>query len=286
MQIDSLDTPAAILDADVVIYVIAERLQSADRDALAMVSPANAVAVLNKADAVSSHWSDVVVRANDTMKITGVQTVPLVAPIGGTTSMSTVGDQELRDFRILAASDDPTLTLSPDLFAAAEVPVNTRDRLALLSRWELAGVTTALDTMRREPNIDAARLTQILHAFSGVDAAKTVVAARVHRSAALRGGALLDTLEKLAARSSSRDPIEQFLRGPTAAELGLAAGLASPALVDVVAGRDARQPVNAAEALRLAEWWTRYAASDVGAPSRRAANRIRHGYSARSVERA
>lgn len=269
---DAIDGPDPVLDADVVVYVIAERLLDADRAALAMVRPANAIAILNKADAVDGDWAAVIARANESTQITGIQTVPLVGVVADTAESSDIGPDELRALQTLAAVGDSTLTMSPDLFAAADVPVNTRDRLALLNRWELDAVATAVEVLRRDAHCTAATLTQILHASSGIDTAAAVLTDRMQRSAALRGGALLDSLERFAARSPARDDIEQFLRSDAATQIGLAAGLSSPALVDAVAAGEAT------DRTKRAAYWTHYAASDVGAPARRAAHRVRRGY--------
>lgn len=278
-----VDSPASVdvaLDGDVVVYVLAERLHPADREALAIARPASTIVVLNKADAVDPDWAVVTHRVNDVMKVTGIQTVPLIGVVAATTVDDGIGEDELHRLRRLAQVDDPALTLTPDLFVAADAPINTQDRLQLLSRWELVGVATALDAIRRDPQLGPAELTRILHAVSGIDALEIVVAGRIRRSVALRGGALLDTLERCAARDGLRDDIEKFLRSDTATQLGLAAGLASPALMDVITDDDVAEPTSVRQAQQLCVRWSGFADGGVATPGRRAAQRVRRGYAA------
>src|SRR5574340_381830 len=60
--VDSPGVDDPRLDADVVIYVLADSVRAPDRAALARVDPNRAVGVLTKADAVSHSWADVVNR--------------------------------------------------------------------------------------------------------------------------------------------------------------------------------------------------------------------------------
>lgn len=279
--VDSPDDPDPTLDGDVVIYVLAAAATRADRDALATVPAENKVVLLNKADAIDGDWAAALATANEYTHSLGVHTVPLVAGLGATASTVTVTPAEAASLRILAAANDPTITLSSDLFLAANVLVDVRARTTMLSRWGLYGLRCAVDALANDADLDTDALTQILYAASGLDPARAAVHSRIRRSNAIRGGRLLDTFERLAARSLAgrvRDEIEQFLEGDTAAQLGLVAALACPAITDVPIDQRIPEPADADTALRLAGWWRSFAAGDVGAPAQRAALRIHHGY--------
>ncbi len=279
--VDSPDAPDPTLDGDVVIYVVAETAMRADRDALATVPAENKVVLLNKADAIDSDWSAALARANEYTNSLGVHTVPLVARLAATVSTVSVTPTEAASLRTLAATNDPTITMSADLFLAANVLVDVRARATMLDRWGLYGLDCAIGALTADADLDAHSLTQLLYAASGLVAARAAVDNLIRRAVAVRGGRLLDTFERLAARSLAgrvRDEIEQFLGGDTAAQLGLTAALASPAITDVPIDQRVSEPADADTALRLAGWWRSFAAGDVGAPAQRAALRIHHGY--------
>lgn len=279
--VDNPDAPDPMLDGDVVIYVLAEAATQADRDALATVPAENKVVLLNKADAIDGEWAAALARANEYTHSLGAHAVPLVAGLAATASTASLTPAEAASLRTIAAANDPTITMSSDLFLAANVLVDVRARTTMLGRWGLYGLGCAIDALTRDPDLDTDALTQILYAAAGLDLAHTAVQRRIGRSKAVRGGLLLDSLERLAARSLAgrvRDEIEQFLGGDTAAQLGLEAALACPAITDVPIDQRVAEPAEADIALRLAGWWRSFAAGDVGAPAQRAALRIHHGY--------
>lgn len=276
--IDSLDVPDPVLDADLVVYVIAETLQPADRAALASVPPHRVVAVLNKADAIDGGRRAALARANEYMTTLGAQTFPVVACTAAATRSETLKPAEVSSLRTLALTADASITLSSDLFLAAPVMVDVRARRTMLARWELFGLDCALTALRHDPDLDPVALTQLIHAATGVEPAKTAVAQRRDRLLALRGGELLDSVERIAARSAARDRIEDFLRSDTAAQVGLTAGLAWPGVADMNGGRSRAYPADAYDALRLADWWRTFASGPIDGASRRAALRIHHGY--------
>ena len=284
VETDSVDSPDFAepeLDGDVVVYVLAAGVTDADRDALRSVPAGHAMAVLNKADAVRGDWPSVLTAANEATKVLGVRTLPFVATLAVQATASGVTTTELGVLRALASADRPTLTLSPDLFVAADAPSDAGSRRALLERWELFGVTAALAALQRNPQLSGRAVTQILNAASGIDAVRTAMSTRLRRAASLRGGRFLDTVERLAARalgSGARDELEGFLRSAAAAQIGLEAAWASPSIEGVVADHALAVPADAAQALQLARWWRNYAGGDVGAPGRRAALAIHHGY--------
>ncbi|TSE00258.1 hypothetical protein FOS14_07440 [Skermania sp. ID1734] len=207
---DHPDGAAPALDGDLVIYVLAESAQPADRAAL--VEHERVLIVLNKADAIPGGWPAAAARADSIAECTGSPTVPLVASTAAATVAQRLTPSEVDSLRTLADGNDPILLLSPDLFVDADVAVPTSARRALLDRWDFFGVGCAIDTLRREPTLDADALLLVMHGASGVPAARAALAGQLRRNAQRRAQTLLDELARLAARGDCRDDIEEFLR--------------------------------------------------------------------------
>lgn len=280
------------LDADVVVYVLAATPTPADRAVLAATP--GAVAVLNKADTLPGAWSAGARAADGCAAEFGVPTLPLVASLAARTRHAALTDAEASSLRRLASTADAVLTMSPELFLAVPAGTDVRARRTMLERWDLYALDCALTALRADAALTAAALTLVLHAASGVEAVADAVADRCLHAAALRGGALLDAVAELAARSlpashndlhtvadggAIRAELETFLRGDLAARLGLAAGLACPDVADIAATYPTSQPGDPDDALRRADRWREVAADAATSPSgRRAARRIHQGY--------
>lgn len=121
--------------------------------------------------------------------------------------------------------------------------------------------------MTRYPGL--ARLAERIPAVAGLAAEFTS-----------SGGALLDALELLAARSEPplRDEIENYVRSAEAARIGLEAAWADPSLAGVIGSHPLTEPADADQALRMAAWWRRFAEENADPAARRAALRIHDGY--------
>ncbi|MFG3523677.1 hypothetical protein ACGF5S_25725 [Nocardia nova] len=283
--VDQPGVPDPVLDADLVVYVLAGSLQAADRRVLESLRPETTMVVLNKADAVGSRWGDAVVAADQAAHVLGVPVAPMVAELAVRTRAGTPSDDDLRTLRRHAAGGGAALTLSPELFVDRSAGPDVADRRALLERWGLHGVSCALAALRHEPELGPQQLLQLLHAVSGIDPVHARLHQRYEQIAALRGGDLLDDLARIAARAipqgdggRARDLIEDYLAGDEALWTALQAGLARPEVRHLAAGYPSATPADADDALVRAQRWRAVAASDMPAAARRAAIRLHNGY--------
>ncbi|MBF6176163.1 hypothetical protein IU476_32340 [Nocardia blacklockiae] len=287
--VDEPGRPDPILDGDLIVYVVSAALQAADRRILDALPRDRVIVVLNKADAIGSQWSEAVATADQISYGLGVPALPLVAALAVRTRAGTPSDDDLRTLRRHAGNTDPHFTLSPELFASPAAGQDVAEREALLDRWGLYGVSCALTALRHEPDLGPRELLQLLHAASGIDPVHDLLHRRYEQIGAQRGGAFLDELTRLAARSvpgtaagagagRGRDLIEDYLAGDEALWLGLQAGLACPDVQHLAAGYPAPQPSDADDALARAQRWRAVVSSDMPAPARRAAVRIHNGY--------
>lgn len=281
--VDQPDVPDPVLDADIIVYVLSAAPLPADRRILTGLPPERTVVVLNKGDAIGSRWSEAVAAAEQCGNALGIPTLPVVASLAVRTRAGAITDADMALLRKLAMIDDPSLTLSPDLFVAPDAP-DLAEREQLLHRWDLYGVNCALTALRHDPDIGAQPLLQILHAASGIDPLHRLLHRRYEQVSALRGGELLDELARLAARAvpgdggRAREVIEGYLFGDDALWLGLCAGLACPEVSHLAAGYPAPAPNDADDAMMRAARWRAVVSSDMPATARRAALRVHNGY--------
>ncbi|MET8653263.1 hypothetical protein [Nocardia aurea] len=282
-----VDEPDALdpeLDADIVVYVLSGAPLPADRRVLANLPPERTVVVLNKADAIGSRWADAVAAADQYTRELGVLTLPVVASLAQRTRAGALTDDDMGTLRRLAATADPALTLSPDLFVSPAAGPDVAEREAVLHRWDLYGVSCALSALRADPELAPHAVLQLLHAASGIDPLHGLLHRRYEQVSALRGGTLLDDLARLAARSlpgvagHARDVIEDYLYGDDAMWLGLCAGLADPSVAHLAAGYRSPAPADADDALQRAARWRAVVSGDMPPTARRAALRVHNGY--------
>lgn len=283
--VDQPGMPDPVLDADLVVYVLSGSLQAADKRVLDTLDPNSTLVVLNKADAVDSRWSDAVTAADRAAHGLGVPVAALVAELALHTRAGTPGDDDLRTLRRHAASDNPDLTLSADLFVDPSAGPDVAERGAALDRWGLFGVNCALSALHHDQQLSAQQLLQVLNAASGIDPVHTRLHQRYEQIMSLRGGELIDELTRIAARAvpggdggRARDLIEDYLTGDEALWTGLLAGLAGPEVRHLAAGYPSAKPSDADDALIRAQRWRSVASSDMPAAARRAAIRLHNGY--------
>ncbi|RJO77249.1 hypothetical protein D5S18_11345 [Nocardia panacis] len=287
LETDPVDAPGApdpVLDADIVLYVLAGTPTAADRRVLGELPAARTVVVLNKADSVGSRWADAVVAADRIGRDLGMSTLPVIASLAARTRSGVVTAADLVTLRRHAVTADPAFTLSPELFTSPAAGPDVAERVELLSRWDLYGVACALTAVRHDPDIAPTSLLQLLYAASGVEPLHHLVHLRYERVQALRGGDLLDTLTRLAARaipspdSHGRALLEDFLAGDQASWLGLCAGLACPDVAHLAAGYANPSPVDADDAIARATRWRAVVSGEMSPAARRAALRVHNGY--------
>ncbi|WP_227997581.1 hypothetical protein [Nocardia australiensis] len=282
--VDEPDVADPVLDADIVVYVLSGALLPADRRILATLPSERTVVVLNKADAIGSRWADAVIAAEQYRAELGILTLPVVASLAVRTRAGAITDADMATLRRLAATADPALTLSPELFISPSAGPDVTEREQLLHRWDLYGVTSALVALRHDPELLPHALLQILHAASGIDALHGLLHRRYEQVSSLRGGELLDELDRLAARAlpgdggNARNVLEDYLFGDDARWMGLRAGLACPEVAHLAAGYPAPAPADADDALARAARWRAVVSSDMPPAARRAALRVHNGY--------
>ncbi|WP_019932217.1 hypothetical protein [Nocardia sp. BMG111209] len=281
--VDEPGAPDPDLGGDLVLYVLTGTPQPADRRILAALPPERVLAVLNKADAIGTRWSDAVAAAEQYSHDLRVPVLPVTAELAAHTRGGIPSDDDLRTLRRHRDRAGTAFTLSPELFTSATAGPDTAERAAVLERWGLHGVAVASIALRHEPDLNPRSLLQLLHAASGIDAVHLHLHRRYERLADRRGGELLDELTRLAARAvrtadGSRDRIEDYLTGPEAARLGVRAGQAHPGIAHLATGYAAIAPDDPDEALARAQRWRAVACGDLPASARRAALRVHHGY--------
>ncbi|MGW4364668.1 hypothetical protein ACWEKT_03400 [Nocardia takedensis] len=281
--VDEPGSPDPELDADIVVYVLSGSPSPADRRVLATLEPSRTVVVLNKADAIGSRWGDAVVAAAQYTRELGVPTLPVVASLAARTRAGAITEEDMATLRRLAASADPSLTLSPDLFVSPAAGPDVAERETLLHRWDLYGVACALTALRADPSLGPHAILQLMHAAAGIDPLHRLLHRRYEQVSAQRGGRLLDELARLAARAlpadgGARDVLENYLYGDDAMWLGLCAGLADPSVAHLAAGYPSPAPADADDALQRAVRWRAVVGSDMPPRARRAALRVHNGY--------
>ncbi len=282
--VDEPGRPDPVLDADLLVYVLSSALQPGDRAVLSRLPRDRTVVVLNKADAVGSRWGDAVAAVDQCAYEIGMATLPVVSELAVRTRSGTPSQEDLTTLRRHTTTTDPSFTLTAELFCSADFGPDTADREAVIARWGLFGVSTALAALQRDPDLGPQTIRQILHAVSGIDAVHTLLHRRYERSAEQRGGEFLDELARLAARAGgagagrARDLIEDYLAGDEALWTGLRAGLACPEVVHLAAGYPSPYPADADDAIARAQRWRAVVSSDMPAAARRAALRAHNGY--------
>ena len=191
--IDALDRPDPVLDADVVVYVVAGGPHPADQPPCERT-----LLVRNKVDLCD-------IRDDGH---------PMVATLALATARHEVSTGDFERFRALARSTDATLLLAEPLFRCAESDVDLDERAVLLERWGFAGVACAVTALRRDPGLDTAGLHRILRSASGVDPVAVELANRVDAARARRRVALHADLAAIVARTGC-EHVERFLESRT-----------------------------------------------------------------------
>ncbi|MBU3066215.1 hypothetical protein KO481_32450 [Nocardia sp. NEAU-G5] len=282
--VDAPNTPDPVLDADLVVYVLASTLQAGDRAVLSGLPRDRTLIVLNKADAVGSRWADAVAAVDQCAYEMGMATLPVVAELAVRTRAGTPAEQDLTTLRRHAGTADPSFTLTTELFTGTDFGPDVADREAVVGRWGLFGVSTAMAALHRDPDLGPQPVRQILHAVSGIDPVHALLHRRYEQVGARRGGEFLDELARLGARAGgvgagrARDLIEDYLAGDEALWIGLRAGLACPEVIHLAAGYPSPYPADADDAVARAQRWRAVVSSDMPAAARRAALRVHNGY--------
>ena len=235
----------------------------------ALIGPANALAVLTKADllaetagrGMSDPWQaarDLAARCADSLGDTVATVVPVAGLLAESVRAGRLGEADAAALRRLAAVEPSTLRLlllSADRFHAADAPVDGPTRRRLVARLGLNGLRLALAAVAAGRTSSAQLLAELGEASGFAAVAAGVDAVFRRRADAIKASAALAVLRSLA-RSAGletdeaewlRDELELVSLDPamhTLEELDAAA--------DVLAGRVHLPDELAAEVARFA----------------------------------
>ncbi|MEV6770650.1 hypothetical protein AB0N05_18710 [Nocardia sp. NPDC051030] len=169
LPVDDPAHPDPVFDADLYLYVLPGTLHPADRRILATLPSTRTLVILNKADAIGTHWSDAATAAESHTETLALPVFPLVGSMAARTRTTTVTPEDLATLHNHLHHPDPPLTLSADLFTSPTLSPDAQARQSLLTRWPLYGISCALVALRRDPSLSSAALLQILHGATGID---------------------------------------------------------------------------------------------------------------------
>ncbi|WP_229719129.1 hypothetical protein [Nocardia jinanensis] len=281
--VDEPGFPDPVLDADIVVYVLASTPSPGDRRILASLRPERTILVLNKADAIGTGWADAVGAARQFGREFGLPAFPVVGSLAARTVSGAFQETDLALLRRLAQSGTAA-TVSAEAFVSPAAGPDTAARAELLERWDLYGLACVLAALEREPELAPQTVLQILHTVSGIDPVARLLGQRYQQAIARRAGTLIDELTRLAARavphgrSRARALITEYLDTDEARWLALCGGLVDPEVAHLAAGYPRPEPEDADDALARAIRWRAVVAGEMSPAARRAAIRVHNGY--------
>ncbi|WP_328389318.1 GTPase domain-containing protein [Nocardia sp. NBC_00416] len=281
--VDEPGFPDPVLDADIVVYVLASTPSPGDRRLLASLRPERTILVLNKADAIGTGWADAVEAARQYAREFGLPTFPMVGSLAARTVSGAFQESDLALLRRLAESGS-AVTVSAEAFVSPAAGPDTADRTELLERWDLYGLACVLAALEREPDLAPRTVLQILHTISGIEPVARLLGQRYQQAISRRAGTLIDELTRLAARavphgqSRARALITEYLDTDEARWLALCGGLVDPEVSHLAAGYARPEPDDADDALARAVRWRAVVAGEMSPAARRAAVRVHNGY--------
>ncbi|WP_327149145.1 hypothetical protein [Nocardia sp. NBC_01329] len=281
--VDEPGFPDPVLDADIVVYVLASTPSPGDRRILASLRPERTILVLNKADAIGTSWADAVNASRKFGQEFGLPAFPLVGSLAARTVSGAFQESDLALLRRLAQSGTAA-AVSAEAFVSPAVGPDTAARTELLEHWDLYGLACVLAALEREPELAPQIVLQILHTVSGIDPVARLLGQRYQQAISRRAGTLIDELTRLAARavphggSRARALITEYLDTDEARWLGLCGGLVDPEVAHLAAGYPRPEPEDADDALARAIRWRAVVAGEMSPAARRAAVRVHNGY--------
>ncbi|MFI5714719.1 hypothetical protein [Nocardia sp. NPDC051750] len=281
--VDEPGFPDPVLDADIIIYVLASTPSPGDRRILAELPPERTLVVLNKADAIGTGWADAVAAADQYSRAFGLPVHPIVGTLAARTVAGAMREADLALLRRHARGGSLS-AVSAEAFVSPSAGPDTGERAELLDRWDLYGLGCVLAALEREPELSPQTLLQILHTVSGIEPVAKLLGLRYQQAISRRAGGLVDELTRLAARavpqgqSRARALIAEYLATDEASWLGLCGGLVDPEVSHLAAGYPRPEPEDADDALARAIRWRAVVASEMSPAARRAAVRVHNGY--------
>ncbi len=282
--VDEPGFPDPVLDADIIVYVLASTPSPGDRRILGSLPPERTlVVVVNKSDAIGTGWADAVAAAEQFSRAFGLPAFPIVGSLAARTVAGALREADLALLRRHAGNRSLS-AVSAEAFASPSAGPDTEERADLLERWDLYGVACVLAALEREPDLTPQTVLQILNTVSGIEPVARLLGLRYQQAISRRAGGLVDELTRLAARavpqgtSRARALITEYLDTDEARWLGLCGGLVDPAVSHLAAGYPRFEPEDADDALARAIRWRAVVASDLSPAARRAAVRVHNGY--------
>lgn len=230
-ELDSVSR-SAVAGAEAVLYVVTQAVRADDKQALETFTaatgnrpagPVNAVALLNKVDAVEPDsvrggegdlWrvaTHLAGRQAEALRPCVAEVIPVVGLLAETaeTGVFTAADADaLHELAELDEVSRRTMLMSADLFTGWECDVPAATRTGLLRRLDLYGIRRALEAIDADPGITAGALRRTLLAASGLSqVTERLEAALRSRSDGIKAAAGLSSVSALA--QASTDPVER-----------------------------------------------------------------------------
>ena len=252
---DDLDDTSrnAVAGAEAVLYVVTQGVRADDQQALAAFTaatasreagPVNAIAILNKADTIAPEsvagsdgdvWKAAALLAEKqaaTLKPRVADVIPVIGLLAESAESGGFTSADADALRALSKLDDATwetMLMSADIFATWDCEVPEATRTLLLEKLDLYGIRTAVDALRRDPDITAGTLRRVLLNASGLSGVRGKLDAVFRaRADGIKAAAALASVTALAHASGDpgerqrvHDAIEVLLAKPEAHQLRL-----------------------------------------------------------------
>ncbi len=252
---DELDDTSrnAVAGAEAVLYVVTQGVRADDQQALAAFTaatasreagPVNAIAILNKADTIAPEsvagsdgdtWKAATLLAEKqaaTLKPRVADVIPVIGLLAESAESGGFTSADADALRALSKLDDATwetMLMSADIFVTWDCEVPPTMRTQLLEKLDLYGVRTAVDALRRDPEMTAGALRRVLLNASGLSGVRGKLDAVFRaRADGIKAAAALASVTALAHASGDagerqrvHDAIEVLLAKPEAHQLRL-----------------------------------------------------------------
>jgi hypothetical protein len=252
---DDLDDTSrnAVAGAEAVLYVVTQGVRADDQQALAAFTaatasreagPVNAIAILNKADTIAPEsvagsdgdvWKAAALLAEKqaaTLKPRVADVIPVIGLLAESAESGGFTSADADALRALSKLDDATwetMLMSADIFATWDCEVAEGTRTRLLEKLDLFGIRTAVDALRRDPELTAGALRRTLLNASGLAGVRGRLDAVFRaRADGIKAAAALASVTALAHASGDpgerqrvHDAIEVLLAKPEAHQLRL-----------------------------------------------------------------
>lgn len=252
---DELDDTSrnAVAGAEAVLYVVTQGVRADDQQALAAFTaatasreagPVNAIAVLNKADTIAPEsvagadgdvWkaaSLIAEKQAATLKPRVADVIPVIGLLAESAESGNFTSADADALRSLSKLDEATwetMLMSADIFTTWDCEVPEGTRLRLLEKLDLYGIRSAVEALRRDPELTAGALRRTLLNASGLGSVRGRLDAVFRaRADGIKAAAALASITALAHASGDpgerqrvHDAIEVLLAKPEAHQLRL-----------------------------------------------------------------